>query len=118
MTGLVTMRLRGFEEVARRLSAVRIDISRRAVNLGLKDCAEFAAREVAAAAPMSTHKSDVGPSQAGGLLRRSIMAAKRRPYQNMQTRYIVGVHSRAWYWKFIEFGVAPHVIEEVADRDV
>lgn len=113
MTGLVSMRLRGFEEVGRRLAAVQVDVSRRAVNLGLKDCAEHAAREIAAAAPVGSYESDVGPIQAGGLLRRSIRAAKRRAYQNRQTRYIVGVDSRAWYWKFLEFGVAPHVIKAI-----
>lgn len=51
------------------------------------------------------------------MLRRSIRAGKRKAYQNMQTRYIVGVdRKRGWYWKFIEFGVAPHEIKAAAGK--
>ena len=105
---MVTMRLRGFDDISRRLSLLRTDVARSFLKGSLRRLADFVASEVRKAAPVGRTTSSAGPS--GGTLRRSIGTAARKAYQNQQARMVVGIDYRAFYWKFLEFGIKAHTI--------
>ena len=106
---MVTLKLRGFEEISRRLSLLRTDVARGFLKGSLRRLADFVASEVRKAAPVGRTTSEHGPT--GGTLRRAIGVAARKAHQNMQARMVVGIDSRAFYWKFIEFDTKPHTIK-------
>jgi HK97 gp10 family phage protein len=105
----VTLRLRGFEEISRRLTLLRTDVARTFLKRSLRGMAEYVASEIRNAAPVGRTTSSAGPT--GGTLRRSIGVGARQPYQAKQARMIVGIDSRAFYWKFLEFGTKTHTIK-------
>jgi HK97 gp10 family phage protein len=106
----VTIRLRGFEDITRRLALLRTDVARSFLKGALRRLAEYVADEVRRAAPIGRTTSRFGPT--GGTLRRAIGVAARKAYQNSQARMVVGINpDRAFYWKFIEFGTQAHVIK-------
>ena len=104
----VTLQLRGFEEISKKLNALKTDVARSFLKQSLRRLAEFVASEVRSAAPVGNISSRFGPS--GGTLRRSIGVAARQAYENKQARMVVGIHPRAFYWKFLEFGTQAHTI--------
>ena len=104
----VTIRLRGFDDITRRLALLRTDVARSFLKGSLRRLSEYVAGEVRKAAPVGRTTSNVGPT--GGTLRRSIGTAARRAFQNGQARMVVGIDFRAFYWKFIEFGTQAHTI--------
>ena len=106
---MVTMKLRGFDDITRRLALLRTDVARSFLKGSLRRLAEFVAGEVRKAAPVGRTTSNEGP--AGGTLRRSIGTAARKAFQNGQARMVVGIDRRAFYWKFIEFGTKAHTIK-------
>jgi HK97 gp10 family phage protein len=103
------MRLRGFDEISRRLASIRTDVSRSFLKTSLRRLAEFVADEVKRAAPVGRTTSKAGPT--GGVLRRSVGVMARRPHRDRQARMVVGIDSRAFYWKFLEFGTKSHRIQ-------
>ena len=105
---MVTMRLRGFDDITRRLGLLRTDVARSFLKNSLRRLAEFVAGEVRKAAPIGRTTSAEGPT--GGGLRRAIGTAARKAFQNQQARMVVGIDYRAFYWKFIEFGTKAHTI--------
>ena len=104
----VTIQLRGFEEISKRLGLLKTDVARVLMKQSLKRLAEYVAGEIRRVAPVGRTTSRDGP--AGGTLRRSIGVASRPPHQDKQARMVVGIHPRAFYWKFLEFGTQAHTI--------
>jgi HK97 gp10 family phage protein len=86
-----------------------VDVARRFLNQSLKTMAQYVADEIRRAAPVGRTTGRDGPT--GGELRRSIGTEKRKAHQNKQSRFVVGINPRAFYWKFIEFGTKPHTIK-------
>lgn len=105
---MTVMRLRGFDEISKRLALLRTDVARSFLKRSLRTLAEYVATEVKSAAPVGRTTSKAGPS--GGTLRRAIGVGARPPHQQKQARMIVGIDYRAFYWKFIEFGTKAHTI--------
>lgn len=105
----VVIRLRGFEEISRRLSLLRTDVARGFLKSSLKRLAEYVANELRRAAPVGRTVSRFGPT--GGELRRAVGTASRKALADKQARMVVGFDPRGFYWKFIEFGTKAHTIK-------
>jgi len=94
MVDSVTMEITGLKELADKLRSMGPELNKKALRAGVSAAARIVRDDARARNPDATGKTE----------KAIISKYVKKESDNFKQTYIVAVHKRAWYWRFVEFG--------------
>lgn len=96
MVDSVTLEISGLKELADKMRSLGPELNKKALRAGVSAAARIVRDDARARNPDDTGKTE----------KAIISKYVKKESNNFKQTYIVTVHRRAWYWRFVEFGTA------------
>ncbi len=109
MANGITVEIKGLDEIKKALAALPDEIQKKVLDKAVREGVVDWQKVAAASAPVHGKVHVTGSKGkryivTPGNLRRSIQVRKLKTPNPKESRYGIRIRSRAFYWKFVEFG--------------